>query len=182
MFDFVQEAVGQTETVQGFLQLQRPKVPIRDPKTGEIVETVRSDVPDLITTVGTLKASPTVEEGAQLSVRVRRGAPFPGEPSLKWFVNGEKGEIRLTSTTSMALQLTDSKSEVVLEVHDFETDQVETVDWNWAPWQEELPVFARSVGSVYEAYADGKEGDYPTFEDALAHHEKLEGLISDWKA
>jgi hypothetical protein len=187
VFDFVQEAVGQTVDVQAHFQLQRPEAKVRDPKTNEIIQTVKSDVPDLITTIGTIETSPTVQEGAQLSVRLRRGAPFPGEPALVWTVNGEKGEIRLAATSGVALQAMAytqgvRNGGVSLEVHDFGTDKVEEVEWEWAPWQEELPINARSVGAVYEAFADGKKGGYPTFEDALTRHQQLEGFISKWKA
>lgn len=187
VFDFVQEAVGQTVDVQAHFQLQRPEAKVRDSKTNEIIQTITSDVPDLITTIGTIAASPTVQEGAQLSVRLRRGAPFPGEPALVWTVNGEKGEIRLAATGGIALQAMAytkgvPKGDVSLELHDFATDKVEELELEWAPWQEELPINARSVGAVYEAFADGKDGGYPTFEDALRRYQQLDGFISKWKA
>ncbi|RYP76576.1 hypothetical protein DL771_001645 [Monosporascus sp. 5C6A] len=48
LFDFVQSALGEVQVEHSHLQLQRPDVKIRDVSTGKVVETVRSDVPDLI--------------------------------------------------------------------------------------------------------------------------------------
>lgn len=65
-------------------------------------------------------------------------------------------------------------------MHDFEKDEVEFVDWNWQEWQEELPVVARSVGALYDAFAAGDESKYPTFEDALARYEQLDKILRSW--
>jgi hypothetical protein len=170
--------VGGIADVQGHFQLQRPDVRVRDPNGTTIIETVKSDVPDLITVVATLEESPTTQRGAQLLVRFRRGQPFPGEPPLVWTINGEKGEIRLVATGGTALNASATAEPVTIEVHDFDTEEVEKVEWEWPAWQEELPVVARNVGAVYEAFADGKEGEYPTFDDALALHKQLESIIS----
>lgn len=184
MFDWVKHAVGKTATVQGHFQLQRPLVKIRDPNGTAIIDSVTSDVPDLITTTSTLETSPTVQKGATLQARFRRGQPFPGELPLWWTVNGEKGEIRLTSSagTSLHAAAYDDDTSVTIEVHDFETGKVDKVEWDWAEWQKELPVAARSVGAVYEAFATGKGGDYPTFRDALALHEELERVVAPFYA
>jgi hypothetical protein len=48
-----------------------------------------------------------------------------------------------------------------LEVRDFATDEVDRIEWRWERWQEELPQMARSIGVIYEAFADG-ESEYPT--------------------
>jgi hypothetical protein len=50
VFDFVQSVVGEVlpDTTEARVQLQRPDVRIRDAQSGQIVETVRSDVPDLL--------------------------------------------------------------------------------------------------------------------------------------
>lgn len=55
MFDFVQSVVGDVvpDTTGSRLQLQRRRVRVRDPENGEVVETVRSNVPDLLYLHGT---------------------------------------------------------------------------------------------------------------------------------
>ena len=181
MFDWVKHAVGETSQIQAHFQIQRPTVRVRDPNGTAIIETVESDVPDLIAVAATLEASSTVQKGATLQARFRRGQPFPGQPSLWWTINGEKGEIRLTSPVGTALHAAGADS-AKIELHDFETDEVEQVEWAWADWQEGLPPIARSVGAAYEALADGKVGVYPTFEDALALHEQLESTIAPFYA
>lgn len=55
VIDYVQSVVG--DVVPGtdhvHLGLQHPEVGLRDPQTGNIIETVRSDVPDLLNLHGT---------------------------------------------------------------------------------------------------------------------------------
>jgi hypothetical protein len=97
-------------------------------------------------------------------------------------INGEKGEIRLTNSAGTSFQSSADTEAFKIEVHDFETDKVERIEWNWSEWQKDLPVAARGIGSVFEEFAKGKEGVYPTFEDALALHEQLEGLIASFSA
>jgi len=182
VFDLVQSVVGDAKHLKSTLQLQRPDIKIRNPATGEIVSTVKGDVPDLVIATGLLPGTKTVQDGATLTIHFRRGEPFKGEPALVWHINGEKGEIRLTSPESTALQAFGYSSPVTLEVHDFESDEVHAVKWDWAPWQEELPIPSRSVGALYDAFAEDGSVKYPTFDDALSRHEQLEGILSEWKA
>ncbi|KAJ6619612.1 hypothetical protein B0H10DRAFT_2025426 [Mycena sp. CBHHK59/15] len=96
--------------------------------------------------------SAIAQKDATLLVRFRRGQPSFDEAPLS----------------------------VRLEVKDFATNTVEQIDWQWEAWQEELPSVARSVGALYEAFAEGQ--DYPTFEDALKRHEQLDGMLAAWSA
>ena len=139
-----------------------------------------SNVPDLFSFSSYLPASATVHEKASLLVNFRRGQPFPGEPSLHWSINGEKGEVRLISKDSSALHV--FTEPVKIEVHDFETGKVESVEWSWEDWQAELPMPSRSVGKVYEAFAAGDESGLATFADALTRHKQLEEQLSKWSA
>lgn len=172
--------------VRGYYQLQRPEVDVYGPD-GSVVGKVRSDVPDLFHIVGTLPESLTTQKGATFSFRYRKGQQFPGEPALVWTINGEKGEIRLVSPKTMLIHLGLDAMPPELQVHDFATDKVETVDIVWDDWQKELPSGARNVGMLYEGLADtmqGKPSKYPkyaTFEGALARHRQLEELIADWR-
>lgn len=178
--DAVQFAIGELDDFKSALQIQRPNVPIENRQTKEIIETVRSDVPDLVVVTGTLRASPIAQEGATLYFRLRRGQPFLGEDPLVWTINGEKGEIRLSSPGGTALQATAYNKPVTIEVHAHETDHVQKIEWDWTEWQKEISVIGRNTGALYENYVNSDV--YPTFEDALKLHVKLEEIMGDWKA
>ncbi|OHE98189.1 oxidoreductase family protein [Colletotrichum orchidophilum] len=179
LFDQVQHVLGEATIQHAHTQIQRPAVKIRDPSTQQVVETVTSNVPDLLVATATLPTSGLVAaQGATLLARFRRGQPFHGEPQLSWTINGEKGEVRLTSQNSVALQAFADVDWVKIEVHDFESDEVETVPWAWEEgWQAELPVPARCIGGAYEAFAEGEGTAVPTFEDALRRHEQIDGFL-----
>ncbi|KAJ7031266.1 oxidoreductase family protein [Mycena alexandri] len=181
LFDLVQSVVGEANSVHGHLHLQRPDMQLRDPATKAIVKTVRSDVPDLIVATGSVPESPLTQKGgAPLLVRFSRDPPFTGEPKVVWIITGEKGEIRLTSHSTAFIALGPNEGgSIDIEVHDFETDNVTKVEWSWEDWQEELPMTARNVGALYEAFSQGEW--CPTFEHALRRHEQLDGMLTEWK-
>lgn len=180
VLDAVQFAIGEFKDIKSALQIQRPNVPIEKRQTKEIIATVKSDVPDIVIATGTLHASPIAQEGATLYFRLRRGQPFLGEDPLVWTINGEKGEIRLSSPGGTALQATAYNKPVTIEVHVHHTGDVQKIEWDWTEWQKEISVIGRNTGALYENYFNGEA--YPTFEDALKLHEKLEGIMVDWKA
>lgn len=147
-------------TVHANTQLQRPSIRIRDPATKEIVDKVTSDVPDLLHIHGALIESPTTASKATLSYSFRRGQPFPGTPALAWTINCERGEIRLVSLSGLALHASGGTDTVTIEVHHFDTDEVENVTWVWNERQQELPLLARGVSECLYAFVEGRaEGD-----------------------
>ena len=177
VIDYIHSTLGEFRSSTSHMQIQRPSVPIRDTKehrpqnTGsntneEIVETVRSDVPDLIILNGVLNS------GASLSVTFRRGQPFKGSPGLQWQIYGETGEIQVTSS-GPSLQALDSG--IKIQIHDFATDQVEDAPWQWH--HHELPPQARNIAALYEAFYQQQGGQYPTFEDAVSRHRQLEEMF-----
>ncbi|KAM0424169.1 hypothetical protein ACHAPT_010538 [Fusarium lateritium] len=180
LFDQVQYVLGDISNFKSRLHLQRPNVKIRDLDTNEIIETIKSDVPDLIFATGTLKESETSQKDASVLLRFRRGQPFPGEPPLVFTINGEKGEIRLKAEGGTGLHANSYSAPVIIEVDDFETGKVEQVAWQWENWQEELPVVSRSVAAVYERFAEGTKEGLVSFDDALFRHEQLNGLLREW--
>lgn len=181
MFDQIQHVLGDVSNFKSRLQLQRPNVRVRDTKTNEVVETVESDVPDLVFATGTLSDSEISQAGASVLIRFRRGQPFPGQPALEWTINGEKGEIRLVSQGGTALHASGYSAPVTIQVHDYETEKVEDVAWKWEDWQEELPVVARVIGAFYEQFAEEAETkSVASFHDALFRHEQLTGLLKAW--
>ncbi|KAF5694531.1 GAL80-like transcription co-repressor [Fusarium denticulatum] len=183
VFDQFQYIIGDITNFKSTLHNQRPNIRVRDPKTNEITHTTTSNVPDLILATGRLSESPTAQKDAAVLVRFRRGQPFPGSPHLSIAIAGEKGEIRVQVFTGTTLHGASAyEKPVVIEVHDFERDVVEEVEWKWEEWQQDLPLLARGVAAVYEAFADGdKDGDgLVSFDEALKRHEQLEGLLGQW--
>jgi len=168
------------ESIQSRTQLQRPQIRVRDPSTNEIVASVTSDVPDLLSFHGALVPSPQSVPGATLSFLFRRGQPFPGTPSLAWTINCERGEIRLVSPSGIALQAAAYELPVTIHVHHFDTDEVEEINWTWSESQQELPVLARSVSECLYAFADGRaEGDgWVGIESAAARARLIEMFLS----
>ena len=177
--------LGELASVKGDFHLQRPNVQIQD-ATGSTIKTVHSTVPDLIFVSGKWDESNITQENATLHYRFRRGQPFPGEPALEWTISGERGEIRIISPQTTFIQVGDPSLPRTIEVHNFGTDQVETFEWDWEPWQRELPFPARSIGRLYEDFAavkgTGLKEKYLTFDTAAARTEQLEQLVSEWQA
>ncbi|KAF2249195.1 putative oxidoreductase [Trematosphaeria pertusa] len=184
VFDFVLSVLGELapESVHTKMQLQRPDVRIRDPESGRIVDTIHSDVPDLLSLHGALQPSPQTATSATLSFLFRRGQPFPGTPSLSWTINCEYGEIRLVSPSGLALQASAYDEPVTIHIHWFEDDRVEDVKFEWSKEQEEVPIPARSVMRSLYAFADGKEeGDgWVSLEDAARRARQIEGFLAEW--
>ena len=166
-------------SVHSKAQIQRPEIRIRDPKTNEIVDHITSDVPDLLSVHGTIKPSPQVAPNATLSFLARRGQPFPGTPSLAWTIDFERGEIRVTSS-STSLETGDGEEEpTTIQVHYFDSDTVETIDWGWSDRQAQLPLPARSVMESLYAFADGRAaGDgWVSLEDAAKRASLIESFL-----
>lgn len=179
----VLSVIGELATVSADFHLQRPENTVRG-ATGE-TWTVTSNVPDLIQLSGKWEESSLTQKNATLHYRYRRGQPFPGEPALEWTINGEKGELRVISQQHTSIQVGDATESRVIEIHNFETNSVEKVEWDWEDWQRELPFPARSIGKLYENFAAGKKigvtGEYATFEHSARRHELLEGLWKGWR-
>lgn len=179
MFDFVLSVLGELdlESVNAKLQLQRPEVKIRDPKTNEITETIQSNVPDLVSLHGTLASSAT------LSFLFRRGQQFPGTPALTWTINCEYGELRLVSSSGLAPEYSSPEAPVTIQVNWFDDDSVEDVKWEWAKDQVELPPAARGVISTLLAFADGKESGngWVSVEDAARRATLIERFLLEWE-
>jgi hypothetical protein len=137
-----------------------------------------SDVPDLLSLHGAL-ASPQAVAGATLSFLFRRGQPFPGTPSLVWTINCERGEIRVVAPSGIALQARAYDEPVTLQVHHFDTDKVEDIDWDWGERQNELPMLARIVSECLYAFAEGREaGDgWAGVESAAARARMVEQFL-----
>ncbi|KAF2178458.1 putative oxidoreductase [Zopfia rhizophila CBS 207.26] len=183
VIDFVQSVLGDLVpgSVHTHFQLQRPDVRIRNPETGEIIERIRSNIPDLVSLHGNLSSSPNTVSSATLSFLFRRGQPFPSTPALTWTINCDLGEIRLLAPSGISLQAAAYDEQVTIQIHHFDNNEVEEVQWEWDELQEEVPIIARSVLKCLYGFADGtKEGEgWVGIEDAAKRAEQIEGWLGD---
>jgi predicted dehydrogenase len=200
MIDFIHEVLGEwvPGTMKGRMQIQRPSIAIIN-AAGETISTIISDVPDLLTVHGSL-APGTQKQGieavkdATLAVWYRSGQPFKGTPAFQWHINGEKGEIRITSPSGLYLHSDSFAEPFKVEIHDHATDEIREEAWAWKEWQEDLPAKARIGGELYERFARWVEGGrkemsllgdeevWPTVGDAVKRHEELEELFRQFDA
>ncbi|KAI9928365.1 hypothetical protein MW887_002403 [Aspergillus wentii] len=183
LIDYVQSVVGDIipGTDHVHLQLQRPDIRIREPKTGEITETIRSNVPDLLSLHGTLPESPYTALNATLTAYFNRGQPYPNDPSLTWTLNCEHGTIRLTAPAGIALQAHAYAEPVTISVYRFETGEVEDVQWGWDEAQLEVSVPARSVLRSLVNLAEGREDGYVSLEDAVGRARQIGGWLDSFE-
>ncbi|KAH7303889.1 hypothetical protein BKA65DRAFT_602262 [Rhexocercosporidium sp. MPI-PUGE-AT-0058] len=180
MFDWVQHTLGDFQTLQSHLQLQRPKLKVQDSFTGRTIKTVESDVPDLIYITGTLPANEHTSKGAILHMRHQRAPQFSGEPALVWSIVCEKGEIRLTATNSVMLQIS-SMADVTIDIEDWEKGTLERIPVRWTT-HPDLPVVSRSFVDIYEGYASGDTTKYADFKYAHKRHTQFDGLFASFDA
>ncbi|KAL2823209.1 NAD(P)-binding protein [Aspergillus cavernicola] len=178
VLDQMQHAIGDIIDIHGYFQVQRPEIRIVDPATQNVTETVKTDVPDLVILQGQLQQAPDATDTSTLFARFSPGAPFPGEPAMVWHVVGERGELRLTAEATTTLQAQGYDKPVSIEIFNLDTNEVQAVGWTWSDWQTALPIPARSVGRLYEAFASGDTEGIPSFEDALHRHMRLGDMLS----
>lgn len=175
VIDFIHCVLGEYEHSNHAAQIQRPQqtINLNDGTT----RSCASDVPDLLSIHGTLQPSPYVTQGASLLIHFRKGPPFPGTKPFVWTIACEKGEIRISSEKTASLQAEGSAHPIPIEIHDFATDRVRTVDWEWEDWQ--VPLFARgrNIAKLYDLSAEGRMDEIPGFEDAVKRHEQLDKIL-----
>ncbi|KAK3319758.1 hypothetical protein B0T19DRAFT_445557 [Cercophora scortea] len=181
VWDWVQNVLGDVENIESRLQIQRPRLKVLDSYTGRTIETIKSDVPDLISLTGSLPESEHVVKGATFAMRFRRARAFQGEPALVWTIFGERGEIRLTAAVDNMLQVS-QLADVTIEIDDHESRRVQRVDFRWEAFKE-LSYLSRSYGPIYEAYANGDTtGKYGDFDHAVRRHDQLDALFASFDA
>ncbi|KAJ5945492.1 NAD(P)-binding protein [Penicillium verhagenii] len=183
VIDYIQSVVGDIipGTDDARTQIQRSDIRVRDPQTDRIIESIRSDVPDLLSLHGSLPESPHVHANASLIAYFLRGQPFPGDPSLSWTLTGEKGTIRLTAPAGISLQADAYAEPVTIAVHQFDTDKLEMVPWAWSERQMEVPTPARSVQRSLISFANADESGYVSLEDAARRAGQIEGWLDSWR-
>lgn len=96
----------------------------------------------------------TLSSGAVLSYHLRGGPAFANTSGHIWRIYGTKGEIQVTGPDSY-LQITDDN--VKIELFDAKTGEVEDVKVGADGFSSaEMPLYARNIARLYEAFADGK--------------------------
>lgn len=136
--------------------------------------------------------------GAVISITLRGGAPFKGQPAVDWRILCSDGEIRITSN-GLALQM--GHQDAKIEVFDFASEEVEVVGYeddldehplakksltdamlNNEPTKQADQVW-RNVARLYAAVArgekPGKDGSVLLgFETAVRRQEVLELMLA----
>ncbi|KAH7305141.1 oxidoreductase [Rhexocercosporidium sp. MPI-PUGE-AT-0058] len=172
----VVSVIGEFKTWNSFLMNQHPTKDIVESNNSISKDTstvVQPSVPNSVPDQHLFQGITT--SNVPFSMHRRGGAPFPGTPAVEWRIQGEKGEIRLTSSDyfihmghpepSTKIELF-VEGEGVSEVHwvdgeiDGKRDEVSEM---------ELPVIARGIARLYEA---SRKGEWvPDWEWAVRRHE-----------
>ena len=184
MIDFTLSILGDyvPGTTSAQTQIQWQENNIIDRKTKEVVRTANTNVADLISVHGEL-ASPSgnLIPGATFSAYYRRGQPFKDEPPLLWYINCEKGEIRLKSTAGTALQASGYDNPPQVQIHHFHSDTVEDIKWEWEKEQLDVPASARSVMRCLYAFAESEIDGWVSIEDAAHRAEQINAWVTKGK-
>ncbi|KAI1391705.1 NAD(P)-binding protein [Hypoxylon trugodes] len=190
--DYVHEVLGEFASFQSQMQVQRPIVKITG-KDGSQIGEAPNDVPDYLAVHGELaKGKADLAENAILTATYRSGQEFKGTPGFVWIINGDLGEIMVTA--SGAYVHSDSyKDPIDIKIHDFATEEVVDVAWDWEEWQLELPYRSRIVAELYERFAhwweNGKpagdipdEQNWPRLHDAVERMKELDEVFRQYDA
>ncbi|OAA62776.1 NAD(P)-binding domain protein [Niveomyces insectorum RCEF 264] len=196
LVDNVQFAVGEfiPDTVHTHYQIQEPDVPIvKSFGSDEVVETVRTDVPDIFNVHG-LVSSPASQRPVTVTVHYQSGYPFPDTPAGEWTFTGSKGTIRLVDPSGLALMDDTGPTRVTIQLHrDGATGDaaVEDVAWEYSALEKEVPPPARAIQALLYQYADAKRGvsaedvrqtkDWPSLASAAARAAQVNGWLSTFK-
>lgn len=192
MVDLVHSVLGEFKDFHSQLQIRWPELGVVD-KDGVQLRTRKNDIPDLINAHGELApGAADIQDGATLSVLYRSGTPFKGELPYAWYIQGQAGELKITSPFGPILQAA-TKPGVKIELHDYTTDEVTEIEWEseWKNWQKELEMpGCRLVGDMYNRYAlwyqqEDKEaapvgGEWPTLDVAIRRQEELDRMLKDF--
>ncbi|KAE9376596.1 NAD(P)-binding protein [Stipitochalara longipes BDJ] len=171
--EYITRVLGEVSTFHSLLVNQYPEVTIVEPTTNEAIEVRKNDVPTQVIFDAILDSGVILTYKLHTSANTSPFAEPPKRktrlPGLDWRIFGSKGEIRVTGYTKWSLNVDDG--------------EVVTVDVGRDEF-EHLPVPARNIARLYEAFASGKSGEkdevewYPDFEYALRKHEVIEEMYA----
>lgn len=181
ILDTITQAVGQLSSYSVVLDTKRKKTLLRN-KPFTYVQKSESDEPVKIvgevprTSYDQIAIQGHLENGAVFSFHMRGGHPFPNTPGLDWRIYGETGEIRVTAPSA---NLHFGGPGHIVQLHNHQTDAVDGVEIPADSWDDKLlPYSARAPARVYEAFADGRENEYATWEDAVRRHRLVEEMYT----
>ena len=170
--DSIQSALGPFTKTKSTLSTTRAKVDVLS-SSGQVTETIKPNTPDHIIYSGKLSNS----DSAPISIFLRRAAPFKDTPGFVWSILGETGEIRVVATGPI-FQAAEQSPQIFVE--SFENGDVQEVDLEDKQSSFKLP--AKNIARLYEAFASGKQGTFPNFEDAIGLHKELAEVLKQWDA
>lgn len=156
--------LGDISSYNSLLSVQRPTIDVVNPD-GSVAKTVKQTSHDQILIHGKLAS------GAVYSFAIRGGFQFKDTPGIDWRIYGEKGEI-IIKAPNLHMQIFGGTS---IDLHDFETDQVEKIDFLKETFDDYAPI-NRNVARLYEAVAAEDDSAFCTFERAVEHHRFLDTL------
>lgn len=174
LFDYLTSVLGPLE--KGFdarFKIGHPEVDLVDEQQRTIRRATK-DVPDQVVLQGQLAD----HAGALFSLQLRGGANFKGDADgLVWTLYGPKGELKITHSSSN-LNVGTEFPTTKARFHRFNTDTVEdlAVDQEQPAFFRQLPLPARNIARLYEAFARDDESAGVDFADALRLHEALEDI------
>ena len=151
-------AHGELKTVFATSTTQYPVVIFVDEAGVPTGETTPSQSYDHFSVIGEL------ESGASYNIHVRSGEKFlPSRKTFEWVIDGEDGTILLTATGPTGSFINIFDPEVFVDG--------EKVDLGG-------PVGGAlyNIGNIWGSFADGKEGSYPTIDDAVRNHARLDAI------
>jgi len=168
--EYVFYVLGEFKNWNSVVANQRPIVDIVG-KEGQVVEKgVKKTTPDQMLVQG------TTTTGAVVSYHLRESTQFPNTPRLDWRIYGDKGEIRVTSS-SCFLNVGSDDAKITFAATG--SEEVEDVEVGKDEW-ESLAMPGRNIARLYEAFAAGKKGDedgaYRDFEYAVERHKMIEKM------
>jgi predicted dehydrogenase len=175
--DYVHYVLGEYQTSNAHLQIQRPNQTIRHSDGTETPFT--SDVPDLVSIHGTLKESEHVVSGASLLVKFQTGPPFQGTSPFTWTITGEKGRIQMSCERGPMIHAEGSGFPIPILWEDFVSGEVKKIPWEFEDWQKSLPPVARNTAKQYDLFAEGNR-DSPglvDFEEAVVRHAQFDEML-----
>lgn len=178
MIDFIHSILGEYESSNSHLQIQRPNQHVVNRETGAS-KAVTSDVPDLVSIHGTLQPSDIVAKEASLVANFKTGPPFPGTTPFTWTITGERGRIRMTSQRGPFIQSESSEGPIPIELQQFSTGQVEEVRWQWEDWQAPLLGRGRNIAKMYDLLYEERAEEYGLcdFEGAVRRHAQIDAML-----
>ncbi|KAF2664832.1 NAD-P-binding protein [Microthyrium microscopicum] len=170
--DYLLYTLGEIETVQSLLATQFPEVKLVDSwATRKVVGVAKKNTPDQILLQAKLKT------GALLSVHIQGGYPPPFDPKALWRIAGEKGDIEIAADSILLNVRTEG---FPIRLHIRETGVVEDIAIEKNEL-DNLPMPARNIGRVYEAFAaDDKSNSIASFQDAFRIHVLIESMLNNW--